>query len=144
MAHELRMTAPYFNGLKKSRGIIFYNMKILWNSNFSLYKQGFIGTYLLTCFITQLCPTLCHSMDCNPPSSSVHGIFQARILERVAIFLLLLPGSSWPRDRTQISCIAGGFFTVWTTGETLIGMLAQPFAYILLMVASVLYNSRIK
>ena len=35
--------------------------------------------------VTQLCLTLCYPMDCNPPGSSVHGIFQARILEWVAI-----------------------------------------------------------
>ena len=38
--------------------------------------------------VAQLCPTLCDPLDCNPPGSSVHGIFQARILEWVAIFLL--------------------------------------------------------
>ena len=36
--------------------------------------------------VCQLCPSLCDPMDCNPPYSSVHGIFQARILEWVAIF----------------------------------------------------------
>ena len=35
--------------------------------------------------VTQSCPTLCHPMDCSPPGSSLHGIFQARILEWVAI-----------------------------------------------------------
>ena len=35
--------------------------------------------------VTQLCPTLGDSMDCSPPGSSAHGIFQARILEWVAI-----------------------------------------------------------
>ena len=35
--------------------------------------------------VTQLCPTLCNTMDCSPPDCSVHGILQARILERVAI-----------------------------------------------------------
>ena len=35
--------------------------------------------------VAQLCPTLCNPMDCSPPGSSVHGIFQARILEWVAI-----------------------------------------------------------
>ena len=35
--------------------------------------------------VAQLCPTLCDSMDYNPPGSSVHGILQARILEWVAI-----------------------------------------------------------
>ena len=36
--------------------------------------------------VTQLCPTLCDCVDCSPPDSSVHGIFQARILEWVAMF----------------------------------------------------------
>ena len=35
--------------------------------------------------VAQSCPTLCDPMDCSPPGSSVHGIFQARILEWVAI-----------------------------------------------------------
>ena len=63
----------------------------------------------------QSCPTLCHCMDCSPPGSSVHGTLQARILECVAI------PSSWessqPRDQTCVSCIAGRFFTHWTTWE---------------------------
>ena len=37
------------------------------------------------CVCAQSCPTLCDSMDCSPPGSSVHGILQARILEWVAI-----------------------------------------------------------
>ena len=43
---------------------------------------------LLLCLVTQVCPTLCHPMGCSPTCSSVHGIFQARLLEWVAIFLL--------------------------------------------------------
>ena len=35
--------------------------------------------------VAQLCPTLCYSVDCSPPDSSVHGILQARILEQVAV-----------------------------------------------------------
>ena len=54
-------------------------------------------------------------MDCSPPGSSVHGILQARILEQVAI--PFSKGSSQPRDQTQVSCIAGGFFTIWATRE---------------------------
>ena len=59
--------------------------------------------------LLQSCLTLCDHMDCRPPGSSVHGIFQARILEWVA--MLSSPASSRPRDRTCISCIAGRFFT---------------------------------
>ena len=53
--------------------------------------------------VTQLCPTLCHPMDCSLPGSSVHGILQARILEWVSI--PFSRGSSWPRDQTRVSCI---------------------------------------
>ena len=52
-------------------------------------------TYL-TVLVTQLCLTLCDPMDCSPPGSSVHGIFQARILEWVTISFHR--GSSQPRD----------------------------------------------
>ena len=54
-------------------------------------------------------------MDCSPPGSSVHGILQARVLEWVAIPFSM--GSSQARDQTQVSCIAGTFFTVWATRE---------------------------
>ena len=51
------------------------------------------------CLVTQLCPILCDPMDCSPPGSSLHGILQARILERVA----LLQGIFLTRDRTHVS-----------------------------------------
>ena len=50
------------------------------------------------------------------PRSLVHGIFQASVLEWVAISFSR--GSSWPRDRTQVSHIAGRFFTLWITQES--------------------------
>ena len=53
---------------------------------------------------------LCNPTDCSLPGSSVHGILQARILESVA--MPSSRGSSRPRDQTQVSCTAGGFFTV--------------------------------
>ena len=65
--------------------------------------------------VAQLCPTLCDPMDCSPPGSSVHGIFQARVPEWVAIFFSR--GSSRPRDRTQASWIAGRCFTLWATRD---------------------------
>ena len=50
-------------------------------------------------------------MECNPPGSSVHGMFQARILEWVAF-----PGlSSQLGDQILVSCIAGRFLTIWVT-----------------------------
>ena len=60
--------------------------------------------------VAQLCPTLCNPMDCSPPDSSVYGSLQARILEWVA--MPSSRGSSRPRDQTQVSHIAGRFFTI--------------------------------
>ena len=60
--------------------------------------------------VTQSCPTLC-----NPMEYTVYGILQARILEWVAF--PFSRGSSQPRDRTQVSCIAGRFFTSRATRE---------------------------
>ena len=51
--------------------------------------------------VTQSCPTLSDPMDCSLPGSSIHGIFQARVLEWVAISFSR--GSSPPRDRTRVS-----------------------------------------
>ena len=55
------------------------------------------------------------SMDCSLTGSSIHGIFQARILEWVAISFSR--GSSRPRDWTQVSRTVGSRFTVWVTRE---------------------------
>ena len=65
--------------------------------------------------VAQSCPTLCDPKDYRLPGSSVHEILQARILEWVAI--PLSRRSPQPRDRTQVSHIAGRFFTVWATRE---------------------------
>ena len=86
--------------------------------------------------VTKSCPILSDPMDCSLPGSSIHGIFQARVLEWDAIAFsdisllvssihgicqarmlewIAIPfssGSSQPRDQTQVSCIAGSFFTI--------------------------------
>ena len=71
--------------------------------HFSIYWKPYY-----TVKVIQSCPTLCDPMDCI-----VHGILQARILEWVAF--PFSRGSSQPRDQTQLSHIAGGFFTSWAT-----------------------------
>ena len=60
--------------------------------------------------LSGLCLTLCDPMDYSLPGSSVHGIFQARILEWVTISFSR--GSSQPRDGTWVSCTAGGHITI--------------------------------
>ena len=88
-----------------------------WNSP---GKNTGVGChFLLQCMkvkseseVAQSCLTLRDPMDCSPPGSSVHGVFQARVLEWSAISTSR--GSSPPNDRTcisSVSCITGRFFT---------------------------------
>ena len=65
--------------------------------------------------VTQSCPTLCNPMERSLPGCSIHGIFQTRILQCVAISFSRR--SSQPRDWTWVSCTVGRFFTVWATRE---------------------------
>ena len=58
---------------------------------------------------------LCDPVDCSLPGSSIHGILQTRILEWVAISFSR--GSSWHRDPTQVSDIAGRHFNLWATRD---------------------------
>ena len=69
-----------------------------------------LGKVKVRVLVTQFCLTLCDPMTYGLLGSSVLGILQARILEWVAIFSSR--GSSQPRGQTQISCIAGRFFTI--------------------------------
>ena len=63
--------------------------------------------------VAQLCSTL-QPTESSPPGSPVHGSLQASMLQWVA--MPFSKGSSWPRDQTWVSSIAGRFFTIWTTG----------------------------
>ena len=74
----------------------------------SFYCQLVYIPHLGESEIAQSCPTLCDPMDCSLPVSSVYGIFQARILEWVAISFSR--GSSRPKDRTWVYRIAGRRF----------------------------------
>ena len=82
--------------------------------------------------VTRSCLTLATPWTVALPGSSVHGIFQARILEQIASSFSR--GSSWPRDQIRVSHITGGFFTTespgkpsatWATVKRISG--AQPF-----------------
>ena len=85
--------------------------------------------------VSQSCPTLCHPMD-----YTVHGTLQARILEWIAV--PSSKGSFQPRDWTQVSCIAGGFFTVWATKEVQIGWACHEFKFpIISRITEVLFSS---
>ena len=81
------------------------------NNNFTFFKV------FVRMLVAQSCLTLCNSMNYNMPDSSVCGILQARILEWVAISFSRR--SFQPRDQTQVTCIAGKFFTIWATNKFL-------------------------
>ena len=130
----------YFTFYTRAYDIPFFLLEILWNcENSKTYRK--LRTQILFCRftnrysssqsyrlrlrvmwpgeseskVTQSCPTLCDPMDGSLPGSAVHGIFQARMLEWAAISFSR--GSSQPRDRTRVSCIADRRFTIWATRE---------------------------
>ena len=73
------------------------------------------GLYAVLFLVVQLCPILYDPMDYSPPGSFVHGDSPGKTIG--VDCHALLQGISQPRDRTQVSCIAGGFFTIWATRE---------------------------
>ena len=94
--------------------LIFLLELLLWGRFVTMSDLGF-------CLIHRSCPILWDLLDYSPPGSSVHGTFQARILERVAISSSR--GSSQPRDQTcifHVSCTEGRFFTHIAIGGALI------------------------
>ena len=98
----------------------------LWLSPAQLRHQRLVRTFALliigcACLFTQSFSTPCSPMGCSLLGSSVHGIFQVRMLECIVSYPFR--GSSQPRDWTwvsYISCIGSGFFITSTTQETLI------------------------
>ena len=77
---------------------------------YPLRAKSLLTLVLRRVILAKSCPTLCNPMDCSPPGSSVHGIFQARILEWVAIPFFRI--SSLPRDRTCISYMQACSFSL--------------------------------
>ena len=89
-----------------------YDSKPYLHLRYILSLRGFSGgpDGKVKVKVAQQCPTFCHRMD-----YTVHRILQARIVEWVTI--PFPRASSQPRDQTQVSCIAGRFFTSWAPRE---------------------------
>ena len=97
---------------------IFLGSKITANGDCSheIKRPLLLGRKAMTNLVSevsQLCLTLWDPMDSSLPGSSVHGIFQSRILEWVAISFYRR--SLWLRDWTRVSHIVGRLFTIWVT-----------------------------
>ena len=94
-----------------------------YNSTDELQKQGAcvcVCARTRMCVRAQSCPTLCNPMDCSPPGSSVHGIFQARILEWVAISYSRGFSDPWMEPTSLVSPpLAGMFFNTEPPGKPL-------------------------
>ena len=143
----------YLNKLKMEFHIPYCYLKIkflrLWKFSFTMKNSTYhfnfkhknhhrvpYCSYLLiralkqkwTSEVAQSCPTLCNPMGCSLPGSSIHGIFQAKVLEWLAISFSR--GSSQPRDWTQVSHIAGRCFTVWATKEARNEILIKCHKYV--------------
>ena len=95
-------------------------LTLLATSTFFFSKKP--GVFMLS---HSSCPALCYPMDCRPPGSSVHRIFQARILEWVAVFFS--SGSSQPRDGTHIFCIGRQVLYHWASRHLYNGILCSYF-----------------
>ena len=108
----------------------------------SFQNSHFLSTSSLPvlCLTTQSCPTLCDPIDSTvPPGSTVHETLQA-VLDWAAI--LSCKGSFQPRNWTQVSCIAGGFFTVWATRKAQIGWACHEFKFLIISwITEVLFSS---
>ena len=79
----------FLHHLRTAPVLILYPVTLLNNQLFYYYYLFFVcvmETLKVKMFVSQLYPTLCDFMDCSPPSSSVHGILHARILEWIAVF----------------------------------------------------------
>ena len=110
LALEKRETTDLLNKCQKY-GLFEYN-SFSFLSKLATCQQV---PLLLVCVSCSVMPHALWPLDCGPAGPSVHGILQARTLEWVAI--PFFRGSSWPRDRTWVSCIVGRFFTIWATWE---------------------------
>ena len=108
--------------------------KFHWPEKWSLHTQGKgklkkNGWCCVACVCAQSCLVLCNPMDCSPSSSSVYGILQARILERVAI--PFSRGSFQTRDQTcvsYVSCIGRWILYHCTTSTAFCGPLCQDYS----------------
>ena len=116
--------------------LIFYSLKIMSLGVVSMFIWLVFSSFLALWFgvkcevlVAQSCPTLCDPMDCSLPGSSVHGIFQARMLPFPSPGDLSDSGIK-PRSLSHIS---HRFFTVWTTVVWCLTLIWGKFSVIIIL-----------
>ena len=133
LCYKALYSAVYFSFLvhhgkgSSNHGLVFINLSPACSSKQPTYWLMFrkhiellrkVGAELVTCGqVCVLSLTLCDPMDCSPPGTSARGIFQARILEWVAVSYSR--ESSQPRDWTHVSCIGTQILYHYTTWDAL-------------------------
>ena len=101
-----------FYALKNCKIVPYYFAGLMYE-----YMKKWMETSMDWSEVAQSCPTLCDSMDCSPPGSSIHEILQAKILEWVAISFS--KGSSQARDQKPVS-------PAWQTDSSPVSHLGSP------------------
>ena len=94
-----------FSPFRNTWSLLVIHCLLICSAHFSKWIH-YILWWWMSCEVTS---NSCDLMDCSPPGSFVHRLFQAKVLEWVAISFSR--GSSWPRDQTLVSCTEGRFFT---------------------------------
>ena len=122
---KIRLTSPYQNPnvwslreylvMQESRSLLLHGSFSLELTSSCFLWTGCALPCCYCCLVIKSYLTLCDTMNCSLPSSSVHGISQARIMSWVAISFSR--GSSWPRNRTWVSCIGRQILYIWASRE---------------------------
>ena len=90
------------------------------------YLKALRGRLLPSVLVAQSCLILCNPMDSSPSGSSIHGIFQARTLEWVAIPRILEWVATLSNPGIKPGSLAGRFFTIWPTREAWSLLILKP------------------
>ena len=111
--HQDIFTVSHVHNILEKGTSSFSKLQMQWKKLFFILVFQTTQKHFCLLEVAQLCPTLCDPKDCNLPGSSIHGIFQARIQEWVAISFSRT--SSGSRDWTRVSHTVGRHFTIWAT-----------------------------
>ena len=100
--YHIKISQPFAPGQRSLWALDPHSKPPCKTPPFLMSTRGLSSTHSVCRLLLPSCLTRRNPIDCSPPGSSVYGILQARILDWIAVSFSR--GSSWPRDRTHISC----------------------------------------